>query len=99
MNVFIPIGGVGSRFTDDGYRYPKPLINALGKPILFWLIDCLKTRPGDVIYIAHHPELLRYDFEARLRRTYPDKTFVFIILQQPTRGAAETLQIMCRNVP
>ena len=99
MNIFIPIGGIGKRFKDNGYHYPKPLINALGKPILFWLLECLKTQPDDHIYIAHHPELVTFDLQARIRRTFPGKTVEYIILQAPTRGAAETLQIMANNVP
>ena len=27
INVIIPMGGIGSRFRNEGYRFPKPLIN------------------------------------------------------------------------
>jgi hypothetical protein len=43
MNILIPIGGIGSRFRTEGYRFPKPLINIEGRPMLFWLIDHLKV--------------------------------------------------------
>jgi len=99
MNIFIPIGGVGKRFSDDGYFYPKPLINALGKPLLFWVLDCLNTHLNDVIYIAYQPALLsRFDFERRVRIQYPEKKFEFVLLQQQTRGAAGTIGIMSQNV-
>ena len=31
MNIVIPIGGKGERFSMNGYKEPKPLINILGK--------------------------------------------------------------------
>jgi len=27
INIIIPMGGIGSRFRNEGYRFPKPLIN------------------------------------------------------------------------
>jgi len=30
MNVVVPMGGIGARFSKSGYRFPKPLINILG---------------------------------------------------------------------
>ena len=41
MIILIPIGGIGSRFKKNGYNNPKALINVLGKPIIFWLLDNL----------------------------------------------------------
>ncbi len=43
INVIIPIGGIGSRFAKQGYRFPKPFINIAGFPMLFWIIDRLKV--------------------------------------------------------
>ena len=39
MIILIPLGGIGKRFKDLGYKLPKPLINVMGKPIIFWLLD------------------------------------------------------------
>lgn len=39
--VLIPLGGLGQRFVDAGHTKPKPLINALGQPILYWLLQSL----------------------------------------------------------
>ena len=41
MNIIIPLGGIGKRFKDNNYKLPKPLINVMGKPILYWLLDNL----------------------------------------------------------
>ena len=54
MIVLIPLGGLGTRFKKLGYKLPKPLINVMGKPILFWLIDNLELSSIDHIVIQLH---------------------------------------------
>jgi len=34
MIVIIPIGGIGQRFKENGYKNPKALINVYGKSII-----------------------------------------------------------------
>lgn len=41
MNIIIPLGGKGERFSAHGYKEPKPLINILGKPMIFHVLDNL----------------------------------------------------------
>lgn len=53
MNVIIPIGGVGRRFTEEDYYLPKPLIKSLGKPIIFWTIDNLELSSDDKLFIVY----------------------------------------------
>ena len=47
MNIVIPLGGVGQRFIDEGYIYPKPLIKVEGKEIIRWLLDNLNFNKKD----------------------------------------------------
>jgi NDP-sugar pyrophosphorylase family protein len=54
MNIIIPIGGIGQRFKDEGYDVPKPLINVLGKPMIYKVIDNLKIENTDKIHIVYH---------------------------------------------
>ena len=35
MIVVIPLGGIGSRYKENGYTKPKALIKVFGQPILF----------------------------------------------------------------
>lgn len=46
MKIIIPTGGIGQRFIDESYNYPKPLINILGKPMIFHLIENFKIIRG-----------------------------------------------------
>ncbi len=91
MNIIIPIGGVGERFSKEGYIYPKPLINVLGKPMLFWVIDSLKTSTDDVITIVYREELNSFNFQSLIKNEFSHINFKFVELKSDTRGASETV--------
>jgi capsule biosynthesis phosphatase len=91
MIILIPLGGIGERFSSLGYKKPKPLINVLGKQIIFWLLDNLKFDNIDLIIIPYNYELSKYRFEDTVQKRYPDYKFFFIKLESNTNGAAETI--------
>ena len=64
MFILIPIGGIGTRFKNNGYSQPKALINVLGKPIVFWLLDNLTLSNNiDFIFIPYNKEYSKYNFD------------------------------------
>jgi capsule biosynthesis phosphatase len=93
MIVLIPIGGTGQRFKENGYTKPKALINIFGKPILYYLLDNLQLSTVDYIFIPYNKEYSYYNFEDRLKHDYPSLKFKFFMLENNTRGAAETINI------
>tara|TARA_B100000902_G_C27309225_1_gene917351 strand:+ start:549 stop:2453 length:1905 start_codon:yes stop_codon:yes gene_type:complete len=93
MIILIPLGGLGTRFTKAGYNLPKPLINVMGKPIIFWLIDNLNINDNSLVYIPYNQELSKFRFEEQLNKKYPKINFKFLELKENTRGAAETIHI------
>jgi CTP:molybdopterin cytidylyltransferase MocA len=95
INVIIPIGGIGSRFAKEGYRYPKPLINIVGRPMLLWLVDNLSLRPCDTLWMAMNEEV---DDEFRLgqliAKTFTKVDFRPLRLRHQTKGASETVRVL-----
>ena len=91
MIVIIPLGGMGERFKNCGYKKPKPLINVMGKPILFWLLDNLKLDQINLVVIPYHNELEKYNFEDLLIKRYRNINFKFLKLENQTQGAAESV--------
>lgn len=91
MNIIIPIGGVGQRFKDEGYDLPKPLISALGKPMIYHVIGSLYLEPTDAIYIVYHNHLKEFNFETLIKFYFPKINIKFISLDYLTKGAAETV--------
>ncbi|KAJ3104033.1 hypothetical protein HDU97_009580 [Phlyctochytrium planicorne] len=95
INIMIPIGGVGSRFRKEGYRFPKPLINIQGRAMLFWIIDRLKLVKDDTVYIGIREDIEKdFDFDRLIKKEYPKLNVKTVLLRFDTRGAAETLYIM-----
>lgn len=52
MDFVILAGGRGSRFVEEGYQCPKPLISILGRPMIGGLIDMLMRCGADTIYVG-----------------------------------------------
>jgi len=98
MIIIIPIGGIGERFKENGYKKPKALINVLGKPIISYLLDNLNTDSIDYIFIPYNKEYKKYKFENFLIKKYPNIKFKFLCLQNNTRGAAETIHIFLNKI-
>ena len=105
MIIIIPIGGIGQRFKDNGYKKPKALINLYGKSIISYLLDNLNIDNIEYIFIPYNKEYKKFRFEDFLIKQYPEINFKFFCLENNTRGAAETINIGIdyldekRNIP
>jgi capsule biosynthesis phosphatase len=93
MIIIIPIGGIGQRFKENGYKKPKALINIYGKSIISYLLDNLNIKNIDYIFIPYNKEYKQYRFEDLLVKNYPKINFRFYCLENNTRGAVETINI------
>lgn len=96
MNIIIPIGGKGERFSKVGYTLPKPLIKVLDKTIIEYVLDNLHFSPEDDVYIFYHHHLDEYNFSDFISKKYPHITLVKIYIQ--TRGASETILLGCEPI-
>ena len=77
MNIIIPLGGIGERFIKQNFILPKPLINALTKPIISWVIESLDIKSSDTLYIIYNSILRNYDFENFIEILYPNINIKF----------------------
>lgn len=99
MNIIIPIGGVGQRFVDDGYLMPKPLISVLGKPMIYRVIDNLKLKEEDTIFIIYNTQLNSFNFENLIQFYFPKLNIKFIPLDHVTKGASDTILYGLNEMP
>ena len=88
MIIVIPLGGIGKRFSDLGYTDPKPLIKVLGKEIIFWVLDNLRLKSYDKLYIVYNNQLDKYKFTEFFGK-YPSVNF--LKLNKKTQGPIETI--------
>jgi HAD superfamily hydrolase (TIGR01509 family) len=89
MNIIIPIGGIGKRFQDAGYKNPKPLIEVFYETIIEHVIDSLKLQTDDKLFVIYHYSLDENDFSDKLMKKYPQ--IQLIKMYKRTDGAAETV--------
>ena len=95
MNIIIPLGGRGERFSKNGYVEPKPLIPIFEKTMIEYAIDNLNRKKDDHIYIFYNNKLDAHEFSYKIREKYPE---VRLTCVPDTKGAAETLSIGLRHV-
>ena len=88
MIIVIPLGGIGKRFSELGYRDPKPLIKVLGKEIIFWVLDSLKIKKKDKIYIVYNNQLDKFNFTEYFGKY---QYLNFLRLNRSTNGPVETI--------
>jgi len=92
INVIVPMAGQSGDFAKAGYRFPKPLVSIVGRPLLCWMLDWLKLHPDDTVFLAMPQEMEReHAIERRLRDEYPSLDIRLVLLDFDTRGPAETL--------
>jgi HAD superfamily hydrolase (TIGR01509 family) len=87
MNVLIPMAGAGSRFTQAGYTFPKPLIEVNGKPMIQVVVDNLNI-DAHYVFIVQEEHFHKYNLKQVLNLIKPGCDIVTI--NGITEGAAVT---------
>jgi len=87
MRILIPLAGSSKEFEEQGYNYPKHLIEIAGKPIIQHVIERINTFPeSEYIFIIQNVESERFHLENVLKLLIPDCKV--ITLSGMTQGAA-----------
>lgn len=96
FNLVIPMAGLGSRFTEAGYKDPKPLIPVNGKPMFVHSVDNIindlaaDSVVGNLIFIISHRMDVAVNLSFWIRHHY--KHAKIVTLNEPTDGAACTVR-------
>lgn len=93
--TLIPLAGRGSRFANEGYKDPKPLIDVSGKPMIIQAANSLPNS-SNYIFVCLQDHLDRYPLENILINTYPNAKMVSIY--EVTEGQAITCKLGLENV-
>lgn len=89
MKILIPMAGEGSRFTKEGYTFPKPLIEVKGKPMIQSVVENLDFN-ADYIFLVRSEHIEKYSgLESTLQRITNGKCTI-IPVDALTEGAACT---------
>ena len=89
LNVLIPMAGLGSRFSDAGYTFPKPLIEVNKKPMIELVVKNLNL-DANYIFIAQREVSEKYNLSSLLPLISRGPASL-IELDGTTEGAAVTV--------
>lgn len=87
LNVLIPMAGAGSRFAQQGYTFPKPLIEVEGKPMIEVVVNNLNIE-AHYIFLVQKEHYEKYNLKYLLNLIAPGCDI--IQLDGITEGAACT---------
>jgi len=87
MNVLIPMAGAGSRFTQAGYAFPKPLIEVNGKPMIQVVVENIGIE-ANYIFVVQKEHREKYNLDTLLKMIA--KNCSIIEVDELTEGAACT---------
>ena len=87
LNVLIPMAGAGSRFSDAGFTFPKPLIEVKGMPMIQAVVENLNLK-ARFIFIVQEKDYSKYNLFFLLNLIAPGCEIVQV--SGLTEGAACT---------
>lgn len=87
LNVLIPMAGLGSRFKDAGYAFPKPLVEVNGKPMIQAVVESLGVS-AKYTYIVQKEHAEKYNLSYLLNLITPECNIIQV--DGITEGAAVT---------
>lgn len=90
LHIIMPLGGLGTRFSTNGYKIPKPLIDVNGIPMFLHAINSFKTLNCNKKYtfIVRYDHIVQFNILNEIKKYIP--TANFVTLMSNTRGAVET---------
>ena len=90
----MPLAGLGSRYSKEGYINPKPLISVSGKPMIVQAANYLPKADRN-IFVCLKEHLEKYPVESVIKKSYPDSKIV--TLNKTTEGQACTCEVGLEN--
>lgn len=88
--LILPMAGRGSRFSEEGYKLPKPLIEVDGNPMVISAVDCL-PKSDNIIFICLDEHIVNYNIDNILKNYY--KNCSIVPINEITQGQACTCEI------
>lgn len=91
LNIVVPMAGLGSRFREAGYAFPKPLIDIKGKTMIEVVVSSLRPAcEHKFIFICQREHYEKFDLYNIFKNATKNK-FEVVQINGQTEGAACTV--------
>lgn len=93
LHIIMPMAGEGSRFLNEGWTTPKPLITLKGMPLFKRAINSVRIEgaPMKYSFVVRQEHIDVYHIDTQIREILPDAQIFSVA--KTTRGAVETCLI------
>lgn len=90
IHLIMPMGGAGTRFFDNGYECPKPLLEIQGKPFFYWATRSVEkfVELESLTFVVLKEHINRFQIDAKIKEYYPEANIV--VLEKVLNGAVLT---------
>ena len=88
--LILPMAGKGSRYFNNGYHVPKPLLDVNGLPMVVQAVNCLPKSTNNV-FICLKEHIEKFDLKETLHKNYSNCKVIEI--NEVTEGQACTCEI------
>jgi dTDP-glucose pyrophosphorylase len=86
MIVVVPMAGRGSRYSEQGFDMPKPLITVAGKPMIYWALKSLEGIKYDkIIFVSLREHEERFAIRKLLSEIL-GAHFELVLIEEVTEG-------------
>lgn len=89
MKILIPMAGEGSRFSTKGYKFPKPLIDVAGKPMIQRVVENFNL-DAEFIFLVRKKHLQEYEGLLNTLKVISKNNCKIVEVDSLTEGAACT---------
>lgn len=74
INLIMPMAGYGSRFQEQGYNYPKPLIEINGYPFFYWSTQSIRNfiNLESLIFVVLQEHIDKYQIDEKIKKYFPE---------------------------
>ena len=91
----LPMAGLGSRFTKEGYQIPKPIISIDRKPMFIRAMQAIPVAKKN-IFICKKEHIKKFALEKKIKKYFPK--YEIVSLKQSTSGQASTCEKALKNL-
>lgn len=102
-HLIIPMAGAGSRFSDEGFELPKPIIEIEGKPFFYWAVRSIEKFVDleDITFVILQEHMAYFHLDDHIRKYFPEARIVVVptVTAGPVLTCLEGLRDISDDAP
>lgn len=100
LHLIMPMGGAGSRFSQNGFVMPKPLIEINGKPFLYWATRSIEkyVEHTDIAFVVLKQHIVEFKINEAILKYFPDAKIEAVEWEEVKSGPVMTCLAGLKNI-